>query len=73
MIADNVSEEVGIRRFPLIGKKTFVYNKRMMNIQISRVLEWWHGERPPEGVPIRLTSRCRYGVSQSDTSISHKQ
>lgn len=56
-------EEVGIRCFPLIGKNTFIYDEKEMDTHIGRVLEWWHGERPPEGVPIGLTRRCRYGVS----------
>jgi hypothetical protein len=57
--ADDVDKEEGIRRFPLIGKRTFVYSKDEMNMHVLHLLEWWHGERPPEGVPIYLTSRCR--------------
>ena len=60
---DNV-EERGIQRFSLIGKKSFVYDKQEMDSHVSRLLEWWHGERPPEGVPIHLTNRCWYMVSR---------
>lgn len=54
-------KEEGIRRFPLIGKETFIYNKKEMDMHVHRILEWWRGERPPKGVPIHLTTRCRYG------------
>lgn len=62
--ADDNVEEGGIRRFPYIGKKAFVYNKQEMDGHVSRLLEWWRGERLPEGVPIHLTNRCRYMVSR---------
>ncbi|KAF9531877.1 exonuclease V a 5' deoxyribonuclease-domain-containing protein [Crepidotus variabilis] len=54
-----VQENDSIRRFPLVGSKTFFSDQVEMDTHISDVLRWWRGERPPRGVSIEFTWRCR--------------
>ncbi|KAF8640994.1 hypothetical protein AX17_000639 [Amanita inopinata Kibby_2008] len=42
----------------IIGTKEFFYDKDTLDVHVASVLEWWHGERRPEGVPLHLSRRC---------------
>lgn len=42
----------------IIGKKKFKYNAQLLDEHVTRVLDWWHGNRPPKGVEITETQRC---------------
>lgn len=47
-----------IAESPIIGVKTFDMDDTLLDTHLSRVLAWWMGERPPEGVSIENTRRC---------------
>ncbi|KAF9567828.1 hypothetical protein CPC08DRAFT_680578 [Agrocybe pediades] len=53
------AEEDGIRRFKIIGSKKFKYDEELLEKHLTRVFQWWRGERPPEGVPLDRAYRCR--------------
>ncbi|KAI8986091.1 exonuclease V [Trametes punicea] len=42
----------------ILGTKVFELDDGMLDRYLTRVLAWWHGERPPEGVSVELTRRC---------------
>ena len=48
----------------LIGSASFVMDDSILDARLEKVLEWWHGIRPPEGVELEDTGRCQY-VSRS--------
>jgi exonuclease V len=43
----------------VIGYKTFSYDESLLTGHLTRVFEWWHGLRPPRGVDIEDSGRCR--------------
>ena len=44
----------------IIGRKEFEMDDAFLDDYLRRVLEWWYGQRPPEGVDVELTRRCVY-------------
>ena len=44
----------------IIGRKEFEMDDVFLDDYLRRVLEWWYGQRPPEGVDVELTRRCVY-------------
>ena len=44
----------------LIGSASFVMDDAILDARLEKVLEWWHGIRPPEGVELEDTGRCQY-------------
>lgn len=42
----------------IIGSKTFEMDDEALDRHLQSVLKWWHGLRPPRGVPIEKTRRC---------------
>ncbi|KAH9486314.1 Exonuclease V [Psilocybe cubensis] len=60
------AEEQGIRRFKIIGTKRFLHNDEELDKYLDHVLEWWRGERRPEGVPLDRTYRCSYCEYEND-------
>lgn len=51
-------EEKGIWRFKVIGTKNFLHDDEELDKYLDHVLEWWRGERRPEGVPLERAYRC---------------
>jgi len=51
-------EDGGIRRFRIIGTKKFCYDDSQLQSHLTHVLQWWRGERKPEGVPLDQAYRC---------------
>ncbi|KDR85679.1 hypothetical protein GALMADRAFT_234689 [Galerina marginata CBS 339.88] len=51
-------DELGIRRFKIIGTKNFSHNDEELDEYLTHVLKWWRGERKPEGVPLDRAHRC---------------
>ena len=43
----------------ILGMKTFQVNSSWLDNYLSSVLELWYGKRPPAGVQIEQTNRCR--------------
>lgn len=44
----------------IIGTKRFRNDDGFLDAHLTDVLQFWHGERPPRGVDVTLTRRCRY-------------
>lgn len=42
----------------ILGTKEFALDDSLLDEYLTRVLSWWRGERPPEGVDVELTRRC---------------
>ncbi|TFK89878.1 hypothetical protein K466DRAFT_485860 [Polyporus arcularius HHB13444] len=42
----------------IIGTKEFELDDAFLDEYLTRVLAWWYGERPPQGVEVELTRRC---------------
>ncbi|TBU36401.1 exonuclease V a 5' deoxyribonuclease-domain-containing protein [Dichomitus squalens] len=42
----------------IIGTKEFEVDDALLDDYLERVLAWWYGERPPQGVDVGLTRRC---------------
>ncbi|KAI0248356.1 exonuclease V [Lactifluus subvellereus] len=42
----------------IIGRKSFVFDEEAMNAYVKDVLQWWRGERPPQGVDVEHSYRC---------------
>ncbi|KAI0632186.1 exonuclease V a 5' deoxyribonuclease-domain-containing protein [Trametes polyzona] len=42
----------------IIGRKEFQMDNAQLDSYLARILEWWHGQRAPEGVSVELTRRC---------------
>ncbi|RPD64631.1 hypothetical protein L226DRAFT_565390 [Lentinus tigrinus ALCF2SS1-7] len=42
----------------IIGTKEFEVDDAFLDEYLTRILAWWYGERPPEGVDVELTRRC---------------
>ncbi|TFK89880.1 hypothetical protein K466DRAFT_7131 [Polyporus arcularius HHB13444] len=42
----------------ILGKKTFGMDDPFLDEYLTRVLAWWHGQRPPQGVNVKLRRRC---------------
>ncbi|RDX46764.1 hypothetical protein OH76DRAFT_1419997 [Lentinus brumalis] len=42
----------------IIGTKEFELDDAFLDGYLTRVLAWWYGERPPQGVEVELTRRC---------------
>ncbi|PPQ99942.1 hypothetical protein CVT26_009297 [Gymnopilus dilepis] len=51
-------EDDGIRSFKIIGSKCFPHDDQVLDDHLNHVMQWWRGEREPEGVPIDRTYRC---------------
>ena len=47
----------------IIGTKEFDLDNVLLDDYLERVLAWWYGERPPQGVDVELTRRCVYVAS----------
>lgn len=54
------AEEGKDRRSELIGSTSFGMDDAALDARLEKVLEWWHGIRPPEGVELEDTGRCKY-------------
>ncbi|KAF5312739.1 hypothetical protein D9619_002639 [Psilocybe cf. subviscida] len=50
--------ETGIRRYEIIGTHKFAHNDEELDRHLTHVLEWWHGQRKPEGVSPEHSYRC---------------
>lgn len=44
----------------IIGSISFVMDDVVLDARLDKVLDWWHGIRPPEGVELEDTGRCQY-------------
>jgi exonuclease V len=42
----------------VIGTKVFKADDELLDHHLNRVLDFWHGRRPPQGVDIKNTNRC---------------
>lgn len=42
----------------ILGRKAFEMDDAALDGYLARVLAWWYGRRPPEGVDVELTRRC---------------
>ncbi|KAI0706286.1 exonuclease V [Cerioporus squamosus] len=42
----------------ILGTKEFEMDDGLLDEYLTRVLAWWYGERPPQGVEVELTRRC---------------
>ncbi|KAI0756402.1 exonuclease V [Daedaleopsis nitida] len=42
----------------ILGRKTFEMDDAVLDGYLARVLAWWYGRRPAEGVDVELTRRC---------------
>lgn len=42
----------------IVGQKQFNHDDSMLDAHITRVLQWWHGDREPRGVDVEDSSRC---------------
>ncbi|KAF8167402.1 exonuclease V a 5' deoxyribonuclease-domain-containing protein [Crassisporium funariophilum] len=47
-----------VNRSEIIGTKIFLHDDHQLETHLTHVLQWWRGERKPEGVPLRFSSRC---------------
>lgn len=43
----------------IIGSKVFLYDEAALDNHLEAVFDWWHGIRPPKGVDIEDSGRCR--------------
>ncbi|KZT08784.1 uncharacterized protein LAESUDRAFT_697055 [Laetiporus sulphureus 93-53] len=43
----------------ILGHKQFAVDDKMLDEYLDSILQYWHGERPPVGVEIEHTWRCR--------------
>jgi hypothetical protein len=55
----NRAEEGKDRGSGLIGSTSFVMDDGVLDARLEKVLDWWHGIRPPEGVEMEDTGRCQ--------------
>lgn len=53
------AEEGGDQGPGLIGSASFVMDDAALDARLEKVLDWWHGIRPPEGVDLEDTGRCQ--------------
>lgn len=53
----------------LIGVDTFRNEPEELDVWLCSVLTYWRGERPPEGVALPQTNRCRCGAISSRTRM----
>ncbi|KAH9033047.1 exonuclease V a 5' deoxyribonuclease-domain-containing protein [Lactarius hengduanensis] len=56
----------------IIGRKSFAFDEGAMNAHVQNVMQWWRGERAPQGVDIEHVRRCssceyREGCEWRDT------
>ena len=42
----------------IIGRKRFAFDGDAMNAHVQNVMQWWRGERTPQGVDIEHVHRC---------------
>jgi exonuclease V len=42
----------------IIGRKSFTFDEDSMNAHVQNVMQWWRGERTPQGVDIEHVHRC---------------
>ncbi|KIM88930.1 hypothetical protein PILCRDRAFT_813929 [Piloderma croceum F 1598] len=42
----------------IIGTKEFSLDDRFLDGHLTNVLQWWHGQRAPQGVEVALSRRC---------------
>lgn len=42
----------------IIGQKSFAFDEDAMNAHVQNVMQWWRGERAPQGVDIEHVRRC---------------
>ncbi|TDL26340.1 hypothetical protein BD410DRAFT_825569 [Rickenella mellea] len=42
----------------IIGSKKFRYNEKFLEDHLTGVLQWWYGERQPQGVELEFSRRC---------------
>ncbi|KZV63710.1 hypothetical protein PENSPDRAFT_691438, partial [Peniophora sp. CONT] len=50
-----------IKGWRVLGRTTFSADDNLLDDHLTRVLEWWGGERPPKGVSAGETHRCASG------------
>ncbi|KAG6911340.1 hypothetical protein DXG01_001011 [Tephrocybe rancida] len=51
--------EVDKRDLTPIGTKEFEYERTTLDRHIAHALQWWRGERSPQGVSLKDSRRCR--------------
>ncbi|KZT73323.1 hypothetical protein DAEQUDRAFT_762238 [Daedalea quercina L-15889] len=42
----------------ILGVKEFALNDQELDVHLRSILQWWHGQRRPKGVPPELERRC---------------
>ncbi|KAL1748951.1 exonuclease V [Schizophyllum fasciatum] len=42
----------------VVGTKVFNMDDALLDAHVESVLQWWRGERAPQGVPVELARRC---------------
>lgn len=47
-------------RSKILGTKEFTLDDNFLDTYLVDVLQWWHGQRPPKGVEVKLSRRCLY-------------
>lgn len=47
------------KKAQILGSKQFTMDDNVLDDYLTSILRWWHGQRPPKGVDIELTRRCR--------------
>ena len=52
------TEEAATEETHILGTKCFALDDSYLDEYLERVLAWWHGQRPPQGVEIEHTRRC---------------
>ncbi|KAH8911544.1 hypothetical protein BR93DRAFT_346780 [Coniochaeta sp. PMI_546] len=68
-VEDPDDEEAGI----LFGTNLMRVDPRALDLYLQRDLEWWEGKRPPDGVMIEETYKCRSCEFAEDCEWRQKQ
>jgi hypothetical protein len=42
----------------IIGTKEFTVDESFLDTYLVDILQWWHGDRKPRGVPLERSRRC---------------
>ncbi|KAF8079072.1 exonuclease V a 5' deoxyribonuclease-domain-containing protein [Lyophyllum atratum] len=53
------NENLEVYDLSIIGVKKFIYEEQLLSNHLTQVLQWWHGEREPQGVSLQDAGRCR--------------
>jgi len=52
-------EQPEARDQTVIGSKLFKLDEKLLDNHLETVFDWWYGVRPPKGVDIEDSGRCR--------------